>query len=502
MEDERTLAQRFGMEICEAVPECRLPARLLEQIPYPFVKRHHCLPIREREEALLVALSDPLNTEAVEELRLLLGRPIEALYCPKELLDRAIQKAYEASEEKTSAALEGLEKEEGNGQGEAEVHDLLDQQAAQAPLVRLVHLLLTEAIQRGASDIHFEPLEHDLRVRFRIDGVLHKRLSPAKEHQAQLLARLKVMAGLDIAERRLPQDGRMKLRIGEREIDCRVSTLPVSGGERIVIRILDKGSMALKFDSLQMDEEMLGSLKEALASPEGIILVTGPTGSGKTTTLYSALSELQSDRINIMTVEDPVEYRLPGVAQIGVRPKIGLTFASGLRHILRQDPDVIMVGEIRDRETAEIAIQASLTGHFVLSTLHTNDAPSAITRLVDMGIESYLISSSIVGVLAQRLVRTLCPHCRLPEAKEGSHLGPGCPHCFQSGYKGRRALYEWMPMTPRVRSQLRKSAESTLLCKAALHDGMKTLLDMGKRLVEEGVTSHSEVIRVTKVGGG
>jgi general secretion pathway protein E len=475
------LAQELDMEVCHDLPQSSVSPDL---IPHAFLNKHSLLPLREEGRALVVALSDPLDIESTEELRLLLKREIEPVYCPKELLLPALkdyaQSGGTASELLAEMGGEGAEEE-------VEVFDLVDSESA-APIVRLINRILTEAIEQGASDIHFEPLENDLRVRYRIDGVLQNRHAPPRAYQSQLMTRLKVMARLDIAEHRLPQDGRIKLRSGGREIDLRVSTLPVSGGERIVLRILDRGNIVIGLEKLGMPSDTLTALRRLTSLPEGILLVTGPTGSGKTTTLYSALTEIDSEAINIMTIEDPVEYKLSGVAQIGVRPKIGLTFAAGLRHILRQDPDVIMVGEIRDRETAEIAIQAALTGHLVLSTLHTNDAPSALTRLVDMGIEPYLLSSTVVGVLAQRLVRTLCQSCN----------GAGCLTCFNSGYKGRHGLYELMPITHPLKQQVLKSADASRLRQTAVKEGMQTLADNGQALIDAGITTREEVLRVTR----
>jgi general secretion pathway protein E len=379
----------------------------------------------------------------------------------------------------------------------------------------MLNVMLAEAIQQGASDIHFEPMENGLGVRYRIDGVLQARHAPPKEFQSQLITRIKVMARLDIAEHRLPQDGRIKLAMGGRQIDFRVSTVPVVFGERIVLRILDKGNVLLGLNKIGMRPSLLPSFSKLITLSEGIVLVTGPTGSGKTTTLYSALSEINNSEMNIMTIEDPVEFKLQGMAQIGVNPKINLTFATGLRHILRQDPDVIMIGEIRDKETAEIAIQASLTGHLVLSTLHTNDAPSALTRLVDMGIEPYLLTSSVVGVVAQRLVRLICPLCRVSytpsdqELKElgiarsalnGGQLckGEGCAHCFGSGFKGRHGIYELMPVTSAIKQQLLQSPDARELQRAAFAGGMIALRQEGALLAIEGLTASSEVLRVTR----
>ncbi|MCB1108644.1 MAG: Flp pilus assembly complex ATPase component TadA, partial [Chlamydiia bacterium] len=402
------LAERFGLEIAFDVIDRPLVVGHSRKVSYAFAKHKSLLPIEEREDgSLVVAFSKPADLEAIEEVRCLTGQVIEEVFCPKSQLERAIERCYHRQGSEMLADLE--EGEETAGGADDEEYDLLEQ-ASNSPVIRMLNAILAEAIQQGASDIHFEPLEKGLIVRYRIDGVLQQRHTPSRDIQNQLLTRIKVLSKLDIAEHRLPQDGRVKLKLGGRDIDFRISTVPVAYGERIVLRILDKGNVTLGLDKIGMPD--VKAFKRCISQSQGIVLVTGPTGSGKTTTLYSALSELQTSEINIMTIEDPVEYKLPGMAQIGVNTKIGLTFAKGLRHILRQDPDVVMIGEIRDKETAEIAIQASLTGHLVLTTLHTNDAPSAITRLVDMGIEPYLLSSSVIGALAQRLVRQICADCK------------------------------------------------------------------------------------------
>jgi general secretion pathway protein E len=447
----------------------------------------------------------------------MLDSEILAVYAPKEVILSAINECYNTetgAASKLIAEIAAKKTTEG-GEEEIEIYDLLDERRDTPPVVKLTNLILTEAIQQRASDIHFEPYESGLRVRYRIDGVLVTRHAPAPEYQGPLMTRLKVMSRLDIAERRLPQDGRIKLKMGRREIDFRVSTIPVSGGERIVLRILDKGNVMLGLTRLGMLPHDYNEFRRLIKMPEGIVLVTGPTGSGKTTTLYSAVTDLYNDEINIMTIEDPVEYNLKGIAQIGVQHKINLDFARGLRHILRQDPDVVMIGEIRDLETAEIAIQAALTGHLVLSTLHTNDAPSAITRLVDMGLEPYLLSSSIIGVLAQRLVRRVCSQCRQPaEATEAElasigltagdlpdgcvYMGTGCDACLGSGYKGRHGVYELMSINNEIRKQVVKSPDAVLLRELALHCGMTSLRHHGSELVKQGVTTIAEVMRVTR----
>lgn len=493
--DKRKLAEKFGMAVYEDLSTERLPREIYQKVPYAFVKKHTLLPIQEIEGTIITAIDDPLLMEPLEELRHMLERPISAVYSPKEVILQAIHECY--NQEQGAASKLIADMQQGDHRDDAvETYDLLETSASQSPIIRLLNLLLTEAIQQGASDIHFEPYDNSLRVRYRIDGVLQNRHAPAQEYQSQLLTRIKVMAKLDIAERRLPQDGRIKLKMGSREIDFRVSTVPVAGGERIVLRILDRGNVILGMDKIGMPEQVYQEFSRLLRLPEGIVFVTGPTGSGKTTTLYSGICGLNNDATNIMTIEDPVEYNLKGIAQIGVNPKIQLDFSRGLRHILRQDPDVIMIGEIRDQETAEIAIQASLTGHLVLSTLHTNDAPSAITRLVDMGIEPYLLSSTIVGVLAQRLVRRICIHCK--EQVADGYRGKGCNQCFQSGYKGRHGIYELMTVTNSIKNQIVKSPDAVEMRRMALEQGMKTLFDHGMQLVEQGVTTREEVMRVTQ----
>ncbi len=509
----RSLAAQFGLPVYLDLTTFKLPREYYKKIPYAFAKRHLVMPIKEEGKAVLVAIADPLNLEPLEELRLMLDREIKGVYSPRDAILNAINEAYRQESGAASELIASLGEGETK-EGELEAYDLLDE-SSQAPLVKLLNLILIEAIQQGASDIHFEPFEESLRVRYRIDGVLQVRHSPAQEFQAQLLTRIKVMARLDIAEHRLPQDGRIKLKMGRREIDFRVSTVPVAGGERIVLRILDKGNVILGLDKIGMLPAMHEEFRRLIEIPEGIILVTGPTGSGKTTTLYSAICDIYNDETNIMTIEDPVEYNLKGIAQIGVQPKIKLDFATGLRHILRQDPDIIMIGEIRDLETAEIAIQAALTGHLVLSTLHTNDAPSAITRLVDMGIEPYLLSSSIIGVGAQRLLRRICAECKQPYAPSDRELesvgivrdelrdgvlyqGEGCNVCFGSGYKGRHGIYELMVINNALKRQIVKSPDAIEIRKIALESGMTTLLMHGCSLVQQGITTIAELLRVTR----
>jgi general secretion pathway protein E len=376
------------------------------------------------------------------------------------------------------------------------VEDLLEA-ANDAPIIRMLNALLTQAAKDGASDIHIEPYERSSSVRFRVDGTLREVVQPNKALHAALISRLKIMAELDIAEKRLPQDGRISLRIGGRAIDVRVSTLPGVHGERAVLRLLDKSEAKFSLEGLGMTGSLLAEFNRLVHQPHGIVLVTGPTGSGKTTTLYASLGRLDTATTNILTVEDPVEYELPGIGQTQVNAKIELTFAKALRAILRQDPDVIMIGEIRDFETAQIAIQASLTGHLVLATLHTNDAPSAVTRLIDMGVEPFLLSSSLLGVLAQRLVRKLCPHCKRLDA-HGRWHAVGCPECAMSGYKGRTGVYELMTVDAAVQALIHSQAAESDITAAAVQAGFKTMREDGERLVGLGLTAMEEVLRVTR----
>ena len=515
MSEEATekLAAQFGLPYIPSLLDYPFVQDKIQKIPYGMAKHRRLLPIGEEDGRLIVAVADPLDLEAIEEVRYFTGKKTKEVCAPLAALEAAIERCFHQQEQATTNLIAALREGEEEAADDGEEYDLLEQ-TSDASSVRLLNSILAEAIQQGASDIHFEPQENGLVVRYRIDGVLQSRHAPPKDLQTQLIARIKVMAALDIAEKRLPQDGRIKLKLGGRHIDFRVSTIPVVFGERVVMRILDKSNVLLGLPKLGMPPSILEGVEKLLQMSEGIILVTGPTGSGKTTTLYSALMELSSDELNIMTIEDPVEYKLPKMAQMGAQPKIGLDFATGLRHILRQDPDVIMIGEIRDRETAEIAIQASLTGHLVLSTLHTNDAPSALTRLIDMGIEPYLLSSSVIGVLAQRLVRTICPACKkgympsdaereeLPPLGEGPFFhGVGCDACLGSGYKGRCGIYELMPMTAPIRRQIIQSPDAQAIRTITQGSGMMPLRTAGAHLVYAGRTTTAEVVRVTSAIG-
>ncbi len=445
-------------------------------------------------------MADPLDFETIAAVRAFSGLQVRAaLAAEQEILD-AIDRNYGETEQRTYTG-EGDDEQAG-----ADLEHLRDM-ASEAPVIRLVNAMITAAIETRASDIHIEPFEKEFRVRFRVDGVLFNQEAPPRELKAAIISRLKLMAKLNIAERRLPQDGRIKIKVVGREVDLRVSTLPTLYGESVVMRLLDRSAGDFyDLRRLGFDNHMLSRMEHFTSLPHGIFLVTGPTGSGKSTTLYSALKRINLPDKKIITIEDPVEYQMDGINQIHVNPQIGLTFASGLRHIVRQDPDVIMVGEIRDRETADVAIRAALTGHLVFSTLHTNDAPSAITRLTDMGVENYLITSSLVAVLAQRLVRVICQNCKRPNgtvlSPEGesvlTYRGAGCPECNGRGYSSRMGIFEMMDVNDEVRKLIMNNADASVLTRTARKNGMRNLREDGWRKIQDGVTTVEEVMRVTQ----
>ena len=466
-------------------------------LPYAYAKAHTLLLEDDGRQVTLWAGEQPDLKALSEVMRLYQVDAIER--DSSGTLAQRIQAAYAGGEGSAAAVVGEVESAVDLSklmQDLPAVEDLLES-ANDAPIIRMLNALLTQAAKDGASDIHIEPYERSSAVRFRVDGTLREVVQPNKALHAALISRLKIMAELDIAEKRLPQDGRISLRIGGRAIDVRVSTLPSAHGERAVLRLLDKGEARFTLESLGMSGDTLARFDRLLRQPHGIVLVTGPTGSGKTTTLYAGLGRVDTSTTNVLTVEDPVEYELAGIGQTQVNAKIDLTFAKALRAILRQDPDVIMIGEIRDFETAQIAVQASLTGHLVLATLHTNDAPSAVTRLIDMGIEPFLLSSSLLGVLAQRLVRKLCPVCRRQDGNGRWHP-VGCDACAQSGYKGRTGIYELMVADDAIRALIHSRAAESRLFVAAEQAGMKTMREDGERLVAEGITSLEELMRVTR----
>ena len=466
-------------------------------LPYAFAKANTLL-LEDDGERLVLWAPESVPLPALSEvLRLYDVDALEREAAPS--LASRIAAAYAGGESSAAAVVGEVESAVDLTrmmQDLPAVEDLLEA-ANDAPIIRMLNALLTQAAKDGASDIHIEPYERSSAVRFRVDGTLREVVQPNRALHAALISRLKIMAELDIAEKRLPQDGRISLRIGGRAVDVRVSTLPSAHGERAVLRLLDKGESKFSLESLGMSGDVLTRFDNLIQQPHGIVLVTGPTGSGKTTTLYASLGRVDTSTTNVLTVEDPVEYELAGIGQTQVNPKIDLTFAKALRAILRQDPDVIMIGEIRDFETAQIAIQASLTGHLVLATLHTNDAPSAVTRLTDMGVEPFLLSSSLLGVLAQRLVRKLCPHCKKRDERGRWHP-VGCAECGMSGYKGRTGVYELMVADDKVRALIHSRAAESQLFVAAEEAGMHSMREDGERLVQEGITSLEEVLRVTR----
>lgn len=490
-----------------------LDPTLLKTIPEQLVRRHKAIPIKREGNCLTVAMADPTNVLAIDDLRLLMGCEIEPVHASEKDIDAVIQKYFGIPEvDKIFEEFELLAGEE-----ESEAVKLEEEVIDEAPVVRLVNSIFLQAIEQNASDIHIEPQEHQVRVRYRIDGMLREVMTLPRKIRSAVTSRVKIMSNMDIAEKRIPQDGRIQLRLGNREIDLRVSTLPTVYGEKIVTRLLDKGSMRnFKIENIGFEQVNFNRFFNALKSPYGMILITGPTGSGKTTTLYAALNEINTVDKNIITVEDPVEYMLEGINQTQVNTKAGMTFAAGLRAILRQDPDIIMVGEIRDSETAEIAVRAATTGHLVLSTLHTNDAAGAITRLVDMGIEPFLVASSVLVTVAQRLARRICPDCcqpyeLAPDAPERVFIGvahdkpvtlyrgAGCDNCGNTGYKGRLAIHEVLSVTAGIRPLILRNAPTDEIKQKAMSEGMITLKADGTKKAMKGLTTIEEVMRVAYV---
>jgi general secretion pathway protein E len=510
------LAEQLHLPFLRQVAAADLDRSLLGKVPIAFAKRYELLPIREVGGVVQVATAQPLATAPLDDVRLLLAKPVVPVIVPPRAIVSCINQAYERAGDSAEEVIEGLGGESLDSLATAlqdEPRDLLEA-ADEAPIIKLVNSLLFEAATKRASDIHIEPFERDLLIRYRIDGVLYNVLTPPKRLQASIISRIKIMGGLNIAEKRLPQDGRISIKIAGRDVDIRVSAIPTAHGERLVLRLLDKGNLLLQLPEIGLDQERLKVLHQLIHLSHGIVLVTGPTGSGKTTTLYAALNTINAPEKNIITIEDPIEYQLRGVGQMQVNPKISLTFAAGLRSILRQDPDVIMVGEIRDGETAEIAIHASLTGHLVFSTLHTNDAAGAVTRLLDMGIEPFLVASSLVAIVAQRLVRVLCQACRQPyqpAAEELAKLGVrmesaarlaafragGCAQCLNTGYRGRTGIYEILVLDDELRSLILAKADANAIKHRAIGHGMKTLREDGAKKVLSGITTTEEVLRVT-----
>ena len=505
----QALSRQLGLEFV-SLADTLLDEQTLSRVPEHLARRHSVIPVREEDGTLVLGMVDPLDIVAIDDLRRFTGLDIQPAVITPEDFQRAIVQ-YPALGGAVDQMLAEIRPAEAEPE---ETADRLRAVAEDAPIVRLANLIIVQAIRQGASDIHVEPQETRVRIRYRIDGALYPVMTPPKHIQAALVSRFKIMANMNIAERRLPQDGRIEMKVDNKDIDLRVSTIPTVWGEKVVMRILDKSGAFVGIEKLGLLPEDHRRFEAIISRPYGIILITGPTGSGKTTTLYAILNRLNRTEVNITTIEDPVEYQLPGIAQVQINPKAGLTFASGLRAFLRQDPDIIMVGEIRDEETARIAIHAALTGHLVLSTIHTNDAPGALPRLIDMGIEPFLVSSSVVGVIAQRLVRVLCQRCKAPydpkpELVRRVGLDPhggatfykpvGCEFCNHIGYKGRTGIFEIMPVDESIKGLLVKHATSSQIKEVAVAAGMRTLQQDGVAKVLSGITSLEEVLRVVFV---
>ncbi|MHA1568478.1 MAG: type II secretion system ATPase GspE [Alphaproteobacteria bacterium] len=511
------LAKQLGLPFRDKLATDEVDYSLTGRLPIAYTKRNLVLPLyrEENTNTIITACADPLDYRTLDDLRLFLDSEIEPVIVPSGMIFDTINLTYDRIGDTTDDVMSDLEETEGYGESYEEAPDLIDVEDEEAPIIRLVNHLMFRAVKERASDIHIEPFENEIAVRFRIDGVLYEVMKPPKRFQSSIASRVKIMASLNIAEKRMPQDGRIRIKIAGKDIDIRTSVIPTAHGERVVMRLLDKSSVLLDLEELGLIGKKFERMITLIQRPHGILLVTGPTGSGKTTTLYAALSRRNTPDVNILTVEDPIEYQIKGIGQMQVNPKINLTFASGLRSFLRQDPDIILVGEIRDLETAEIAIQASLTGHLVFSTLHTNDAASALTRLVDMGVEPFLVASSLIGNVAQRLVRVLCKECKKPVQPKPEELAKinltpedlngkilyepvGCSACLQTGYAGRTAIYEILIIDDEVRSMVVRNVDANMIKRHAVDHGMDTLRDDGARKVIAGVTSIEEVLRVTQ----
>ena len=509
------LSKQYGVPSIN-LAHFEIDQNVIKLVPAEIAQKHMVIPINRKGSVLTVAMADPSNIFAIDDIKFLSGFKVEPVVAAETSIKNAINKHYDSAG-LVKDILQGFDDREvatvEEGDEGPDVGDL--QRATEdAPVVKLVNLILSDAIKKGASDIHIEPYEKSFRVRYRIDGVLYDTMQPPMKLRAAIISRAKIMAQLDIAERRLPQDGRIKIRMGQKEIDFRVSTLPTIFGEKVVLRLLDKSNLQLDMSSLGFDPQALQLFEKAILAPHGMVLVTGPTGSGKTTTLYSGLHRLNTVETNIMTAEDPVEYNLAGVNQVQMKAEIGLNFAAALRAFLRQDPDIIMVGEIRDYETAEIAIKAALTGHLVLSTLHTNDAPSTVSRLINMGVEPFLVAASTNMILAQRLARKICNSCKeeitvprqalvdvgfAPDEAKGlsCYQGKGCMECNDTGYRGRVALYEVMAITEDIKDAILQGASVNEMKELGRKHGMKTLREAGLQKIREGMTTIPEIMRVT-----
>ncbi|MGE5549055.1 MAG: GspE/PulE family protein [Bacteroidota bacterium] len=512
----QALAEQLGLDYCD-LGAMEIPSSTIVALSPRLAERFHAIPVDYANGRLTLAISNPFDLAKQDLLREMLGMPLRFVIAAESAVEEALERYYRGAGETVEGVLEGLDESDflilrGGEEGVADLA-ALESIANEAPIIRLVNLLLSNAVKAGATDIHLEPFEDEVKVRCRVDGVLYEVEAPPKRLFPAVLSRIKLMAGMDITEKRLPQDGRIRMRMAERDLDFRVAVAPTLHGESAVLRILNRQAMLLSFEDLGLTGQTLVKFSRLIQRPHGMILVTGPTGSGKTTSLYAVLSKLNVTGRKIITIEDPVEYELKGVNQMQVNPKINFTFAQGMRTIVRHDPDVILVGEIRDRETAEVAIQSALTGHLVFSTLHTNDAAGAFTRLLDMGVEEYLVASTVMGVLAQRLVRRVCPACkvsrpataeeldRLGDGFPAGHpvqMGEGCPKCNRVGYRGQIGIYEFLATTPEIERMIMARKNASDLREQAIEQGMLTLRQDGLAKVIEGITTPSEVLRVTQ----
>jgi general secretion pathway protein E len=514
----KAFAELLGLRVLDRIPSSMIDPELSASLSVSYLKQRKAVPLGNGDSPPVIAVSDPFDYETIDQITRSMNRGfVETVLATEAEIVKAVNLAFEEGPHTAEQVLKDIDEEESE-QIFAEIEETTDllEDTSEAPVIKFVNLMFSKAVKNRASDIHIEPYQQELAVRFRIDGLLYPMFAPPKRLHPAIISRIKVMAGLNIAEKRVPQDGRIEIRVGDKNIDIRVSTLPTVYGERAVLRLLDKSSRLFELHELGIPENQLAQIRSLITLSHGIILVTGPTGSGKTTTLYAALSQINTPEKNVITIEDPVEYQIPGIGQVPVNRKVGLTFANGLRTIVRQDPDVILVGEIRDLETAEIAIQAALTGHLVFSTLHTNDAASAVTRLIDMGIEPFLITSSVLAIMAQRLVRTICPYCKQPvemgadvmkelsisEADLGRATlceGKGCEKCLDTGYLGRLGVFEIMKISEKIKRVILSTSDANALKEVAIEEGMRTLRQEGADKVLRGISTPEEVLRVTQV---
>jgi general secretion pathway protein E len=513
----QALSKQWNISLMNMIGEIDVDPSIIDKLPITFLRKYVMVPVKIQGDTMLVAVNDPTNQEPLFDIsKIMAVKDIKRVLAPKQEIFAAINRLVEMKEESAKDIMEDMEEEEDKILKDLESIQDITVMETEAPIIRMVNRLMVQAFRERASDIHIEPYQSDVKVRYRVDGILHDVLTLPKRIHSAVVSRIKVMATLNIAEKRLPQDGRIGIKLGDHSIDLRISTVPTVNGERVVMRILDKSSVLFGLEELGYYSDDLNTIEKLIKQEHGIVLVTGPTGSGKTTSLYSMLSRINSPDKNILTIEDPIEYQLKGIGQIPVNTKVGLTFASGLRSIVRQDPDVILVGEIRDLETAEIAIQAALTGHLVFSTLHTNDASSAITRLIDMGIEPFLVTSSVNAIVAQRLVREICLSCKQEYFPEDESLleigiskamldkdgylfrGAGCKECIDTGYKGRTGIYEILTISDSIKSTILKTSDSNVIKNMAIKEGLHTLREDGARKVEDGLTTIEEVLRVTQ----